>query len=471
MPSDELWALLGAVSFRADPTSLRASLEGDPDAELSWHALVPTGHLEALMQMLRDVAADGYSRVIEHSGLVSGRPDVVFRTAVQRVQSAETGQFELAGVMLDVSEAKAHERQWRELESWLVALGESLPFDFWICDRFGRVALQNPSSVRHWGNMIGHGFEAEAWHRGHAHALAGRVYREELELDLEGERRIVERVTAPVQGEGQVQGTLGVDIDVTELKRVEHRLRQSLEDLRQAQETLVRREQLVALGEMAGVVAHEVRNPLGAMCNAIHLLRRRENFTGESAELLRILEEESRRLDELVSNLLELVRPHEARLMLQPLRPVLQEALSNALRTAGPEKRIQVLQRLAAAPTEIPMDARLLELALVNVVRNAVQAISEEGQLVMDVRNQDEGGASWVRISVKDTGHGIARDLRERIFEPFFTTRSMGSGIGLAIVRRVVSEHHGRVEVHSEQGRGTEVVMLLPGTTGENDGP
>jgi signal transduction histidine kinase len=471
MPSDELWALLGAVSFRADPASLRAAPEGDPASELSWRAMVPKSHHQSLMQMLRDVAADGFSRVMEHPGLVSGRSDVFFRTAVLRVQSAETGKIELAGVMLDVSEARAHERQWRELESWLVALGESLPFDFWICDRYGRVALQNPSSARHWGNLLGQGFEEEAWQRGHAHALEGRVYREELELELEGERRIVERVIAPVEGEGQVQGSLGVDIDVTELKRVEQRLRQSLEELRQAQETLVRREQLVALGEMAGVVAHEVRNPLGAMCNAIHLLRKRENFAGQSAELLRILEEESRRLDELVSNLLELVRPHEAHVVVQPLRPVLQDALSNALRTAGPEKRIQVLQRLASAPTEIPMDARLLELALVNVVRNAVQAIHEEGQLVMDVRSEDAGGANWVRISVQDTGHGIARDVRERIFEPFFTTRSMGSGIGLAIVRRVVSEHHGRVEVHSEQGRGTEFVMLLPGTTGDNDGP
>ncbi|MCI0574317.1 MAG: PAS domain-containing protein, partial [Myxococcaceae bacterium] len=377
----ELLGMLGAVVFHADPETLQVQLVGahaaaslglpadGPALSASfWERVIPEAERARLVQTLRDVAADGAPRVLEHRVLLPGREDVFFRTAVRRLPGEGRATPRLLGAMLDISRERASERQWRELEAWLAALGEGLPFDFWICDRLGRVVLQNPVSTQHWGDMVGRGPEQvplppeakAAWQRNHARALAGEVVHEELELVLGGEPRTVARVVAPVRQDGQVCGSLCVDMDVTPLKHVEQRLRQSLEELGRTQEALVRREQLVALGEMAALVAHEVRNPLGAMCNVIALLRRREPASGQNDELLWILEEESQRLDELVSNLLELVRPQDAVLRLQPLWPVVEEALTHALRATGSGARIQLVRRTVDSSLEAALDTRLL---------------------------------------------------------------------------------------------------------------
>ncbi len=262
--------------------------------------------------------------------------------------------------------------------------------------------------------------------------------------------------------DGTPSGALGVDLDVTELKRVEQRLRLSLEELRQTQGELVRKERLAVLGEMAAAVAHEVRNPLGSMCNVVELLRRRAPKSAEEGQLLEILSEELNRLDVLVVNLFDLVRPLQAVLRPQRLESVVDDALADALRSAAHASRIRVVRKLASPPLEASVDGRLFGLALINVMRNALQAMPDGGDLEVDVAREERGGREWAKVAIRDSGPGIAAELRERIFEPFFTTRPTGSGLGLAIVKRVIAEHQGELEVESKEGQGTAFVLRLP---------
>jgi signal transduction histidine kinase len=241
-------------------------------------------------------------------------------------------------------------------------------------------------------------------------------------------------------------------------------LRQSLETLARAQEQLVRRERLAALGELAATVAHEVRNPLGAIANSLVALRRLVRPEGEApvGQLLGIIDEEVQRLDALVRGLLDFTRPVEPRRSPQPLEAVVEGALVSVLR-AGPCAHVTVVRDLEPGPPPVPVDGQQLHVALSNLLTNALQAMPEGGTLTVRLRHgPGPTGACRAHLTISDTGRGIPPELQARIFEPFFTTRASGTGLGLAIVRRIVDAHQGEVEVRSAPGQGTTFTVHLP---------
>ena len=249
-----------------------------------------------------------------------------------------------------------------------------------------------------------------------------------------------------------------------EVATLNEELSQSLETLARAQERLVRRERLAALGELAATVAHEVRNPLGAISNAMAALRRMGHDRGEgpTGTLFGIVDEEVERLAGLVSGLLDFTRPMEPRRVHQPLAAVVEGALVAALRAAGPSTGVTVVKELGAELGPIPVDGQLLHVALSNLLTNALQSMPGGGGLTVRLERELRAGAASARLTIQDTGRGIPPELLARIFEPFFTTRSTGTGLGLAIVRRIVEAHRGEVEVHSTVGQGTTFVVHLP---------
>lgn len=474
----DLLALLDGIPFEVDTASLEVTLRGagakrlldqPADERLPasfWNRLLPTPERERVMTVLFEVAQDGKPRTVEHLARGAGPLDRKLRTAVRREDEGR-----LVGVMLDVSPAWAHERQWRELEAWLAALGESLPFDFWICDRFGRMVLLSPSFASRWDGAPGMGLEQLklppdlmlSWRQSLNRALRGEVVHEQLRVPgPSGSVVAISRAVAPVRENGEICGALGVDMDVTSLHEAERQVRQSMAELTRAQDDLVHRQQLAALGEMAAVVAHEVRNPLAAICNATALLRRGEATGANPMELVSILEEETFRLEQLVRNLLELARPHRPELREQPLAPVVAAILEEGTRYAISPIQVHLDGVLRASPMRLYLDEQRLSLALVNIVRNAVQAMYRGGELHVDGGQVDEEGASWAWLAIRDTGEGMTEATLARIFEPFFTTRSTGSGMGLVIAKRILMEHGGKLEVTSRLGHGTTVTLKLP---------
>jgi signal transduction histidine kinase len=241
-------------------------------------------------------------------------------------------------------------------------------------------------------------------------------------------------------------------------------LSQSLAELAAAQQALVHRERLAALGEMSVSVAHEVRNPLAVIANAVAALTRlaRPEDNSTAWELLGFMSEEVARLDQLVHGLLDFARPQEPRLLTQPLGSVVEGALQAALRSVPGSSRVRVTRAVEPELPDSPLDAQLLHLALSNLFTNALQAMPQGGSLHVKLHREVREGQLLARLAITDSGPGIPPEVLARVFEPFYTTRAAGTGLGLAIVRRIVDAHQGEVRVLSAVGQGTTVVVSLP---------
>jgi signal transduction histidine kinase len=242
-------------------------------------------------------------------------------------------------------------------------------------------------------------------------------------------------------------------------KRLLDDLRRSYADLAHAQEQLVQRERLAALGELAAIVAHEIRNPLGAVFNAIGAIRQQANAGGDTrlTTLLAILEEEASRMNEIVGDLLDFARPVSAALRPERIEPIVTEAIDAA--TADATGPIHVDRQVDSDLPPVPVDVRLLRQAILNVAINAVQALGPRGGTITLRMHHDRGA---VRIEIEDTGPGIATEHQPRVFEPFFTTRPSGTGLGLTVVKRIVDVHHGETSLRTIGGAGTTFVIRLP---------
>lgn len=241
-------------------------------------------------------------------------------------------------------------------------------------------------------------------------------------------------------------------------------LRHSLHALATAQQELVRRERLAALGELSASVAHEVRNPLGVIANSVAALTRLNGPEhNTSRELLGVMGEEVARLDHLINGLLDFARPQVPRLLPQPIEPVVDGALEAVARSQPQATQVQVVREMDPVLPDAPLDAQLLHLALSNLITNALQAMPQGGTLRIGLGQAPaRGGMPQARISITDSGPGIPPEVMARLFEPFYTTKASGTGLGLAIVRRIVEAHHGSVDVRSTPGQGTTFIVLLP---------
>jgi signal transduction histidine kinase len=225
---------------------------------------------------------------------------------------------------------------------------------------------------------------------------------------------------------------------------------------------MVKRERLAALGELSAIVAHEVRNPLGVIFNAVASLRRMLKPEGDSAMLLDILSEESDRLNRIVGDLLDFTRPRDPMLHAEDILRLLQDAVETARAWQGGNGRISMSVDVEPELPRVPLDRRLIRQALVNMLVNAIQSMPQGGLVQVRARREVQGHRELLRVDVADQGCGIPTELVHRVFEPFFTTKAQGTGLGLAVVKRIIEEHHGELALESAPGRGTTFTFRLP---------
>lgn len=244
-----------------------------------------------------------------------------------------------------------------------------------------------------------------------------------------------------------------------ELRTRTRELRRSYEDLRAAQEELVKKEQLAVVGELAAVIAHEVRNPLAIIANAVAGLRKPALSREDHDVLLAILDEETSRLNRLVTDLLRYARPVNLQRSQISLRELLERAL--ALANTG-AKRIKIELKVEAHEGRLWGDPNLLRQVFDNLIDNALQAMGADGNLTVRVRAIASDGTDGLAVEIIDTGEGMDTQVRSRALDPFFTTRPSGTGLGLAIVDRIVDAHGGRLGIDSRTGEGTTVTVFLP---------
>jgi signal transduction histidine kinase len=258
------------------------------------------------------------------------------------------------------------------------------------------------------------------------------------------------------------------------LRRSAQELRRSYEELRLAQEELVRKEQLAVVGELAAVIAHEVRNPLAILANAVSGLRKPSISREDQATLLSIMDEESSRLNRLVTDLLRYARPVNVQRNLISLVEVVERALhqkeSRETWKRPPGVEVEMAQDLSVTgpdgePGEHRVwgDPNLLRQVFDNLIDNAFQAMGGDGVLSVKVRSVVFEGKEGLMVDVSDTGEGMDTNVRTRAKDPFFTTRPSGTGLGLAIVDRIVDAHGGHFVITSRSGEGTTASVFLPG--------
>ncbi|WNG23948.1 GAF domain-containing protein [Cystobacter fuscus] len=236
----------------------------------------------------------------------------------------------------------------------------------------------------------------------------------------------------------------------------------SYAELAAARAEMVKRERLAALGELSAIVAHEVRNPLGAIFNAVASLRHLLKPDGDTAMLLDILAEESDRLDRMVSDLLDYTRPREPIRQLEDVARMLQDAVEAAWKQQGSPSHITPTIEVEPQLPRVPLDRRHIRQVLINMLVNAMQAMPQGGGVRVLARRELHEDRELLRIDVVDQGCGIPTELIHRVFEPFFTTKAQGTGLGLAVVKRIIEEHHGELSLESTPGRGTTFSIRLP---------
>jgi signal transduction histidine kinase len=265
----------------------------------------------------------------------------------------------------------------------------------------------------------------------------------------------------PLTTRGRLIGVLGLGRGVygypvlRALGDVSQQLALALENAALVAESSTR-ERLAALGQLAAVIVHEVKNPLGIIKVAAGTLRARARDEAAS-ELASLVEDEVDRIDATVRRLLELAKPPGP----AARRPCdVSQVVRQTLDRLGPELESAHIRVEADLPPQPPLlaDADDLRAAILNLLLNARQAMPSGGALSVRVRQQ----AQLIEIDVEDTGIGMDEATRRQLFRPFFTTRHGGTGLGLALVKRVVEDHRGAIRVESRPGRGSRFTVTLP---------
>ena len=229
-----------------------------------------------------------------------------------------------------------------------------------------------------------------------------------------------------------------------------HRLRKRA---RRAEADLLEKRHLAALGEMSAVIAHEIRNPLASLKGHAQLLEEQLADNERRRAKAKRIVDEAVRLEELTKSLLDFVRSGN-------LKAGEADPRSVARRAAELVDASKVEIEAGGAPTSWPFDAMRIEQVLTNLLRNAFQASPADAVVTLTVA-AEEGGLVF---AVADRGKGIPVEMRERLFDPFVTGRTQGTGLGLAVVRRVTESHGGKVSVSDRPGGGTIFRVWLPAT-------
>jgi PAS domain S-box-containing protein len=416
----------------------------------------------------RIMRADGTIRFVHAQGELFldalGRPDRMF------------------GTMLDITERRRAEEELRETQERLSLTLESSgvgTFDWRISegkqvwdDNIRRLLGIDPDNYADMKANFMAAVHPEDRDRIFAELMHTMRNQSEIEIEFRviwrdgGVHDISVRGRVHRDVSGRAVRMTGVCWDITARKEAESILKaysdrlgrvieEKTQQLREAQDELVRKGKLAVLGQLAGGVGHELRNPLGVISNAVYFLQLTSNERDEtSREYLNIISTEVHNSQKIVSDLLGFARTGRADRSAVALSVLVAEVLAQV----SPSKDVEICVNI---PEDLPLlsvDPGQIRQVLSNIVLNACQAMQGGGSLTLGARC--EGGRVWV--SITDTGCGMSGEELSRIFEPLYSTKARGIGLGLSVTKNLVEANEGCIEAESEPGRGSTFTVVLP---------
>ena len=229
------------------------------------------------------------------------------------------------------------------------------------------------------------------------------------------------------------------------------------QELMESQDRLIHSERFAAVGEAAAYVSHEIKNPLMIIGGLAHQVERRLAGEPETKDKLHIIQREVRRLETFLGELRDFTRPALPVKQKIDLNRVIRE-VAELMEEAAREKGITLEENLTRELPPLEADPNQLKQVLVNLIKNALEASEEGGRIYL--ASGQENGQAW--FSVRDTGKGMPKDILDNIFHPFFTTKEKGTGLGLPVIHKIITDHRGNIAVDSSPGRGATFLVKLP---------
>ncbi len=253
--------------------------------------------------------------------------------------------------------------------------------------------------------------------------------------------------------------------EIGDLGRNFNHMMQQLRESRKEIETMhrtqmSRAEHLATLGELATGLAHEIRNPLAGIAGVIEIIGRDLPESSPARAMVKDVRLEINQINRILTDLLETARPHPPRMMRSNLNTTVEHAVMLARQQVLSQPIKIELEQEPDLP-EVEHDSDQVHQVLLNLLLNAVQAIDGAGTVRVEIGSRDDCAS----VCVSDTGRGIPEQQLSQIFRPFYTTRGNGTGLGLSLARRIVEDHHGRINVTSVVGKGSKFEVLLPFST------
>ncbi len=249
---------------------------------------------------------------------------------------------------------------------------------------------------------------------------------------------------------------------------------QDITKFKEMEEQMKRVDKMAAVGLLAAGMAHEIRNPLASLSGSVQMLNTELNLDDHQQHLMEITLREAERLNTLITDFLLFAQPPQTHKILTPIGSVLEETLDLFIHSPSFHDGIRILRPSGQEKIRASIDPDQMKQVFWNLFINAAQSMSNGGKIEVQLgKGKAPGGTSlslssqlrakeWIKISITDSGNGIALEEKEKIFEPFFTTKENGTGLGLSIVHKIIENHQGSIKVESELGRGSTFTIFLP---------